>query len=121
MAQTLTRPVENHLMKGRDCVDALTGEEYRLWVCPICGRTEKEMDGATTVLTEGDAPTAEDATKFAELAQTPAGRIELSGILRRYPGHDKRWIDQDAMLALAAELGVDAPVTTGPPVVLRFR
>jgi len=77
-------------------VDALTGDEYTLWTCPQCGRVERDQDEKTTVPVEGDAPTAEDAVRFAEMAETPAGRLELSGILAAYPRHDRGEIIDNA-------------------------
>ena len=118
--KTIGRPRENHAMSAEDRVDAITGEPYRLWTCPVCGRQEKEVDGSTVTLEEGNAPTAEDATRFAEMAKTPEGRRELSVILRGYPGHDKIWIDQAGMTALIEELGVEPPITTDPPLALVF-
>ena len=95
------------------------GVESILWTCPICGRVEREReDGGTIVTVPGNAPTAEDAERFAELAETPAGRLELSHILYAYPHHDRVYVDQPGLMALAAELGVEEGI--GPAVVLSF-
>ena len=103
-----------HGMNRTGHVDALTGEEFVLWTCPICGRVERERGEQTTVLVEGNAPTAEDALRFAEMAETPAGRLELSRILAAYPCHDKVYIDQAGMRALH---GIE---NDGMPLVLSF-
>ncbi len=118
--KTIGRPRKIHQMFAEDCVDALTGEQYRLWTCPVCDRQEREADGTTDELRVGNAPTAEDAPRFAEMAKTPEGRRELSVILRGYPGHDKFWIDQAGVAALIEELGVEPPITTDPPLALVF-
>lgn len=93
MAPTLRRGGRQvHRMERSEVVDALTGKESVLWSCPICGRKERERDGGfTDVQIHGDAPTPDDVGQFAELAATPEGRLELSGILRSYPLHDRIW------------------------------
>lgn len=111
--QTITRRGVVHRMERREQVDALTGAESVTWLCPVCGRLER--DGVVVV--DGDAPTAEDAARFAEMAKTPAGRLALSAILRSYPLHDKWHTDQAGMTRLAAELGVNG---IGPPVRVEF-
>ncbi len=116
----LGRPRENHGMIPEDCTDTLTGKPYRLWTCPICGRQEKEADGVTVTLAEGNAPTGADAIRFAEMAVTPEGRQELSGILSSYPGHDKFWIDPAGVTALIEQLGIEPPLTMDAPLTLVF-
>ena len=107
-----------HGMNRTERVDALTGKEFVLWTCPICGRVEREQDGQKpTVPVEGNAPTAEDALRFARMATTPAGRLKLSHILYAYPHHDRLYIDQAGMRALATEHGIE---DDGMPLVLSF-
>ena len=106
-----------HRMERSEHTDALTGEQSVIWTCPICGRREREQDGRFTTLDYGDAPTPEDAERFAEMAETPAGRLELSAILRRYPRHSRFYVDQGWLMQMADDAGVEG---IGPPVRLRI-
>ena len=123
MAETvkiLRRAGPLHGLNRTEHVDTLTGEESVLWTCPICGRVERDQDGQTTVPIEGDAPTAADAERFAEMAETPAGRMELSPILAAYPRHDRGFvIDQDWFRQWAKENGIEEGI--GPPLGLSFK
>lgn len=112
MGNVIRRRGVVHRMARAVQVDALSGDEAVVWSCPVCGRVER--DGVVVI--DGDAPTADDATRFAEMAKTPAGRLDLSAILRRYPLHDKVWIDQAGMMALAG----DVPAGIGPALRLEW-
>lgn len=104
-------------MERLEQVDTLTGEQYVTWLCPVCGRREREQGERTRILDYGDGPTPEDAARYAEMAETPAGRLELAAELRRQPLHDRIYIDQAGLLALAHELGAEG---IGPPIRIEF-
>ena len=68
-------------------VDALTGDEYILFTCPLCTFQQRRLPDGKIETMRDDAITEADAAEFAELDKTPVGRLEVSRRLRQAPGH----------------------------------
>ena len=111
-------------------VDALTGEEWDVLECPVCGYLcKKQWDPYQNVdlrLGEGML-TKEDVDRIMQLSgQGPVGRTKAQKILSRAPGHGYvRVPTEDELRQMAREAGqeaefeaaVDRAIVEGKPLL----